>query len=296
MSIIKSFSVGDGDMFYINHNTDNFSIIDCNLEDDRKEEIMNEVSSLGSEKEIMRFISTHPDEDHFHGIEYFDERFKILNFYCTKNEATKADETVSFKHYCQLRDGEHAFYLNKGCTRKWMNQSGEGREGAGINILWPVTDNEEYKAQLQSANNGGNANNISPIIKYSLQDGVVALWFGDLEESFMLKIQDEITLPQADIVFAPHHGRSSGKLPRKWREQINPSIIVIGEADSDMLDYYNGYQTITQNSAGDIVFECVEHKVHIFVSNKNYSKDFQKDPFYGDNEKGHYLGFIETRG
>lgn len=28
MSIIKSFSVGDGDMFYIDHNSDNFSIID----------------------------------------------------------------------------------------------------------------------------------------------------------------------------------------------------------------------------------------------------------------------------
>ena len=27
MSIIKSFSVGDGDMFYIDHNSDNFSII-----------------------------------------------------------------------------------------------------------------------------------------------------------------------------------------------------------------------------------------------------------------------------
>lgn len=27
MSIIKSFSVGDGDMFYIDHNSDNFSIM-----------------------------------------------------------------------------------------------------------------------------------------------------------------------------------------------------------------------------------------------------------------------------
>ncbi|CAM4346215.1 hypothetical protein COEX109129_19890 [Corallococcus exiguus] len=31
MSIIKSFSVGNGDMFYIKHNSDNFTIIDCNL-------------------------------------------------------------------------------------------------------------------------------------------------------------------------------------------------------------------------------------------------------------------------
>ena len=34
MSIIKSFSAGNGDMFYINHNSDNFTTIDCCYEDD----------------------------------------------------------------------------------------------------------------------------------------------------------------------------------------------------------------------------------------------------------------------
>ena len=29
MSRIKSFSVGKGDMFYIDHNSDNFTTIDC---------------------------------------------------------------------------------------------------------------------------------------------------------------------------------------------------------------------------------------------------------------------------
>lgn len=43
MSIIKSFSVGNGDMFYIKHNSDNFSIIDCCLTDDNKEDIVNEI-------------------------------------------------------------------------------------------------------------------------------------------------------------------------------------------------------------------------------------------------------------
>lgn len=52
----------------------------------------------------MRFISTHPDKDHFHGIEFFDDKFYIYNFYCVKNEAIKTDETTSFKHYCSLRD------------------------------------------------------------------------------------------------------------------------------------------------------------------------------------------------
>ena len=37
MSIIKSFAVGEGDMFYIEHNSDNFTVIDCYMHDYNKE-------------------------------------------------------------------------------------------------------------------------------------------------------------------------------------------------------------------------------------------------------------------
>ena len=295
MSIIKSFSVGNGDLFYINHGSDNFTVIDCNLQDDKKEEIMDEICSVGEAKGIMRFISTHPDEDHFHGIEYFDERFSIINFYCVKNEATKSEETPSFKHYCKLRDAEKVFNISKGCSRKWMNQSDGERGSSGINILWPITTNENFKSELKTAKDGGNANNISPIIKYSLEQGVNALWFGDLETDFMESVEDEITLPKADIVFAPHHGRSSGKLPTKWLSQISPKIIVIGEADSTMLDYYRGYNTITQNSAKDITFKCETGKVHIYVSSSTYSVDYLKDEGYKNDTTGYYIGSFDTK-
>ena len=295
MSIIKSFSVGNGDMFYIEHGSDNFSIIDCNLDSEQKEEIMDEICKIGGSKGIMRFISTHPDEDHFHGIEYFDERFQIYNFYCVKNEATKTDDSEPFKHYCSLRDDTNwAFYIYKGCSRKWMNQNSEERGSSGINILWPDTENTQFKEQLKIAKDGGNANNISPIIKYSLENGVVALWFGDLESEFMNIISDEISLPKADIVFAPHHGRSSGKLPSNWLSAIDPKIIVIGEADSTMLDYYKGYNTITQNSAHNIVFECNTGKVHVFVSNINYSVNYLTNEGCANRVNEYYIGSFDT--
>ena len=295
MSIIKSFSVGNGDLFYINHGSDNFTVIDCNLQDDKKEKIMDEICSTGEAKDIMRFISTHPDEDHFHGIEYFDERFSIINFYCVKNEATKSEETPSFKHYCKLRDAEKVFNIYKGCSRKWMNQSDDERGSSGINILWPITTNENFKSELKTAKDGGNANNISPIIKYSLERGVNALWFGDLETDFMESIEDEITLSKADIVFAPHHGRSSGKLPAKWLNQISPKVIVIGEADSSMLDYYKGYNTITQNTAKDITFKCEIGKVHIYVSASGYSVDYLNDEKKTNTSLGNYIGSFDTK-
>ena len=295
MSIIKSFSVGNGDLFYINHSSDNFSIIDCNLQDDDKKLIMDEICNIGNNKGVMRFISTHPDEDHFHGVEYFDQRFSIMNFYCVKNNATKAEETESFKHYCKLRDAEKAFYIYKGCSRKWMNQNDDERGSSGINILWPIIENENFKDALKTANNGGNANNISPIIKYSLEKGATVLWFGDLEAEFMERIENTITLPEADIVFAPHHGRSSGKLPTKWLKQVAPQIIVIGEADSSMLDYYKGYNTITQNSAKDITFKCETGKVHIYVSSSTYSVDFLNDEGYSNGSLGYYIGSFDTK-
>lgn len=291
MSIIKSFSVGDGDMFYINHGSDNFTVIDCCMPDEIKDDILNEIKPLWKSKGISRFISTHPDDDHIMGIKYLDEKLNIVNFYCVKNSATKEDPTDDFTHYCSLRDGDKAFYIFAGCSRKWMNRSDDERGSAGIDILWPETGNEHYKEALEVATESGSPNNISPIIKYSVNNGVTALWFGDLEKSFMEKIEDEITMPKADIVFAPHHGRKSGKLPNAWLEQISPEIIVIGEAASSDLDYYTNYNTITQNSAGDITFVCNDN-VDIYVSNQNYSVGFLLDN-NKSNTYGYYIGTLD---
>ncbi len=289
MSIVKSLSVGDGDMFYIKHGSDNFSIIDCCLSEEDREDIVKEIKSESKNKGVIRFISTHPDDDHIQGLDYLDSEMPILNFYCVKNNATKSDETIDFKKYCELRDSNKAFYLYSGCSRRWMNQSNEERGSAGINILWPITDNEHYKDALKKAEEGESPNNISPIVKYSVEDGVSMLWMGDLESDFMEEIKSELALPKVDILFAPHHGRDSGKAPEDWLEDIDPKIVIIGEAPSEHLNYYRGYNTITQNSAGDITFECVGNKVHIYVSNEDYSVDF-----LDDENMNTYSGYIGT--
>ncbi len=294
---IKSFSVGNGDMFYIRHFSNNFTIIDCNLNEERRKVIMDELCRESQGKEIRRFISTHPDEDHFHGIEYLDDRNPIFNFYCVKNKAIKTIETDSFKKYCELRDGDKAFYIYQGCSRKWMNQKGPDENGkeigsAGINILWPDLNNESFKEVLENVNLGKESNNISPIIKYSQQDGINVLWFGDMEHDFMDSIKEGLSLPKADVIFAPHHGRLSGAIPEKWLDEIKPKIIIIGEADSELLDYYRGYNTITQNSAKDITLLCDGKKVHFYCSNPNYAKrSFLTDEDI-ENDEDYYIGTL----
>lgn len=292
---IKSFDVDSGDMFYIRHASDNFTVIDCNLIDNRRDEIIDEIIDESYDKGIRRFISTHPDEDHFHGIEHLHRVQPIINFYCVKNLAIKDDETNSFKKYCELRDSDKAFYLYKDCSRKWMNKSDDERGAAGINVLWPVTNNDNFKEALKICNQGGSPNNISPIISYAT-GGIRMLWFGDLENQFMESIQENYPMPEADIVFAPHHGRLSGAIPQAWLEQINPQIIIIGSAPFDELEYYDDYDTITQNSAWDVTLMCDGKHVHIYSSNENYGlRSFLTNKRKPDIDDGYYIGTLASR-
>ena len=275
MSIIKSFSVGNGDCFYIKHNSSNFTIIDCYENDeDTFSDIIEEIKKHSEEKAIVRFISTHPDRDHIEGIEKLFDAVDIPNFYCVENRATKKDSFPDFDFYCSLRDGEKHFYIYKGCQRIWLNQDDEEKKYgcAGINVLWPDREDVCFKDALKEAAEGGDPNNISPILKYGVQDGVVALWFGDMEHDFLEKVHEKIKWPsKVDILFAPHHGRDSGKIPEYILHKINPKLIIIGEASSEYLNYYCNWNTITQNSAGDITFDCDDEEVHIYVSKDSYS-------------------------
>ena len=211
------------------------------------------------------------------GLVALDDHIEILNFYVVNNSSTKEEESEDFMRYKKLRDGDKAFYIYRGCKRRWMNQKNEDRGSSGINILWPITSNKHFKKALENAGDGESPNNISPVITYSLKDGVDMAWFGDLETAFMEKIKDEILWPDVDILFAPHHGRDSGKIPKSILEEMDPKIVVVGEAPSKNLNYYRDYNTITQNYAGSIYFECVASWVHIYVESSTYSVDFLDD-------------------
>ena len=290
MSIVHSYAVGNGDMYSIRHNSDNCTIIDCCIEEEDENRLLREIDKQRNGKDIVRFISTHPDEDHLKGLAFLDDHISILNFYVVKNSANKKDEYKDFKRYKNLRDGDKAFFIYKGCTRRWMNQTDEERGSSGINVIWPKTSNADFNQALKDAKDGKSPNNISPVLTYSLNDGVTMAWFGDLETEFMEKIADEISWPSVDIVFAPHHGRDSGKIPVSILEEVKPKMIVIGEAPSKHLNYYRNYDTITQNSARSIYFECVKNWVHIYVGNSTYSVDFLEDK--GANRYGNYIGSL----
>ncbi len=290
MSIVKSFSVGNGDMFYIQHNSDNFTTIDCNFSTGRSAEIVAELEASAKGKGILRFISTHPDQDHISGIELLPSKFVLPNFYVVRNSASKEEETTSFKKYCEYRDCDSAYYIYKGCSRTWMNESNAERQSAGISVIWPDTANPIFQAALEDCNAAIAYNNVSAVFRYAISEGASFLWLGDLETQFMEDIFKYVSLQKTTVVFAAHHGRKSGKIPDSWLEVLDPQIIVIGEAPSRELHYYTGYTKITQNLAGDITFDCEGNKVHIYCSSKTYSNP--KFVNEGKSAFEHYKGSI----
>jgi beta-lactamase superfamily II metal-dependent hydrolase len=291
MSTIKSYSVGNGDMFYINHNSDSFTIIDCCLSDENRMPILKDVTRAQRGKGITRFISTHPDEDHILGLTHLDEELALRNFYCIQNRITKEDESEDFAHYCVLRDSDKAFFIYRGVSRKWMTTGDDTRGSAGISVLWPIVNNDDYKEALEAAEAGESPNNVSAVLTYRTGE-TTFMWMGDLETDFMERIADEVNWPKVEVLFAAHHGRHSGRVPHRILDQLKPRVIVIGEAPSRHLHYYGGYETLTQNSAGDIVFECDGSKVHIFASENTYEVSHLDDE--GVTGEGSYIGTLNV--
>lgn len=278
MSIVKSFSFPDGevrgDMFYIKHNSKNFTVIDCYLKEGnnsscRKDEIINEVIAESKDR-LCRFISTHPHDDHIRGIEDLDAKWKIRNFYAVKNDKPQNKDDKSLTKYQELLGSEACFFIKEGIQRKWLNDKSDDRGCSGINFKWPVLNNDKFVEELSKVANGEQPNNISCVFTYSIENGASYMWMGDLEKSMLdeyyEKQKDEI--PEVDILFHPHHGRKSSKLSDELLEAINPSIIVIGNAPAEDLNYTEPDKTITQNSAGDIEFDNEGNEIHVYTANK----------------------------
>lgn len=171
------------------------------------------------------------------------------------NEIPADKNDSSLTKYIQLKKDKN-FPIERGISHKWLNEGDNERKGSGLNFEWPIVEDEKYKKALKAVSKGESPNNISCILTYSVQDGAKYMWMGDMEtdmqQEYYNKCKDNI--PQVDILFQPHHGRQSGSVPQDLLEALSPKLIIVGNAPSGHIDYGNPDKTITQNSAGDIVF------------------------------------------
>ena len=61
-------------------------------------------------------------------------------------------------------------------------------------------------------------------------------------------------------------------------------------------DYYSGYNIVTQNSAGDLLFKNNGSMVHLFAGDSEYAVDFLEDEGLGHSEGLYYFGSLTARG
>lgn len=304
MSVVKSYSfpVGDirGDMFYIKHDSDNFTIIDCYLKDGddascRKEDILEEIRDFRAQKTINRFISTHPHNDHFLGIEALDAQSEIINFYAVANEFPADADDVSLTKYIELRDNKN-YPVLKGLSRKWINGGDAERKSSGIHFLWPDVNNKDYKEALKKVKDGTNQNDISCVFVY-LVGSASYMWMGDMETDMqnVFYASEKDNIKKVDILFHPHHGRKSSAPSKELMDALDPKIIVIGNAPAGDLNYDDPDRTITQNTAGDVVFVNAGNAIHVYTQNvyDNAPKCLVKTNGMLDSpDYGYYIGTL----
>ena len=85
-------------------------------------------------------------------------------------------------------------------------------------------------------------------------------------------------LKDIDILFAPHHGRKSGGDELNvYLKLLNPKLAVLGSAPSEHKNYdafYNrNIPIITNDEAGNIVFNITPSKIQITCDNNRTLKD-----------------------
>ncbi len=251
-------------------------------------------------KNIFRFIVTHPDMDHLDGIKDLFNNFSISNFWDTDNKKEISDKAGSggynmedWKYYKQLRDGKI-----QPCKRLtyFAGNSNEYYKYDDIHILSPTSQ------LLKDCNECENWNDSSYVILHTppkVGGGHWKILFaGDSEDSTWEHILENYSdlVKDTDILFAPHHGRDSGR-SYDFLKIVNPKATLFGNASSKYLAYsqYKSNVKITNNQAGYVILDISPDYLKIYVKNLEFARDFRhkrewtEEPQFNRNLDAYFL-------
>ena len=229
---------------------------------------------------IFRFIITHPDMDHLDGIKDLFDEFTIANIWDTNNTKEISNKANSggynmedWKFYKRIRNGKSespkrlTYYAND--VNKYYNED-------YIKILCPTPK------ILKECNEKENWNDSSYVILYTPPKNNGGHWkiilAGDSEDitwDYILEnFKEDVT--NIDILFAPHHGRNSGR-SFEFLKTLTPTVTLFGNASSKHLEYnsYNSEVKITNNQAGYVIMDIQENFIDLYVKNLEFARDFR---------------------
>lgn len=259
--------------------------------------------SMG-EKDIFRFILSHPDMDHMDGFDNLVNKINISNYWDSGVRKEKPDFTggpyqeKDWDRYVKVRDDNEAGVIvvspKAGSKNKYFNQDDNNGGGDYICIYAPDTGLVE---EANQSDNDDSVNDASYVIVYRSAGGRILLP-GDAHDKtwdYVLENYGD-ELKGCEFMLAPHHGRDSG---RSWEflDKIKPKFSVLGCASSKHLAYEQWnkrkLEKITQNQAGNVAIYPDSDGLSIFVENEKFVEAYGGDASNKDKYGNSYLTYVE---
>ena len=247
---------------------------------------------------IWRFILTHPDMDHMDGIKQLFHSKKVEHFWdCgIRRQKPGFDEASPYMEedwdfYEELIAGRvtgtSVIAPRAGDKGKFWNADDDEGNGHG-DYISIVSPNDEL---IASSNDNGDINDASYVIVYwsSAGKGIFAGDSNDKTWEYILENHRD-TVSDAAVLFAPHHGRKSGR-DYSFLDVVRPRVSFFGCAPSEHLAYsawdYRKLLFFTNNQCGNVHIYPNNDKVDVFIENSTYAHDYTGGGTY--QKDGHWF-------
>jgi competence protein ComEC len=242
-------------------------------------------------KDVWRFISTHPDMDHLDGFHALGSAFPIGNFWHSGVRRDKPPfggtryKEADWDYYVKVRDNQarvNSAIRQAGDLFPYANQKAD--EGSRIDGLYILAPDQKL---VDRAMQTDDMNDASYVILYRSAGGRI-LFTGDAHDDtfdYVLKYYAD-DIKNCSVLIAPHHGRKSDR-EHDFLDVVKPGLTLFGYAPSEHLAY-GAYRSrklpvLTSTEAGDIVLECEEKTIRVYVENIHCEVDVQRK-----NSQGYY--------
>lgn len=232
------------------------------------------IVSKFADREIFRFILTHPDMDHMSGIKRLFEEKYVRNFWDTKNDKYMDPDTWENSPYDQedwdfyqdVRQSDEnpkvlKLYRDAEADCCWVKD--------GIRILAPT------EGLVKEANKNEDWDLLSYVLMIEYAERKILLGGDATKKSLedIIECYDEDYL-KSDVLFAPNHG-SPNHISKEILDVINPDLTVVSVAEG--VDYakelYSGYGRVLSTKCYGNIWVKIKDTGKIIFSTQfqNYS-------------------------
>ncbi len=246
--VITFIDVGHGDSILIEFPKGKRMLVDGGgLHEDRFDIGKNVIAPFLWKQKIRRIdtlVLTHPDPDHFKGLNFIASHFSIGQFW----EGGLRGDSESYRQLEEtlLRKEIKRFTVSENTSSQTLN----GVEISFLNpLLWNGVKSE--KRGISFLNNG------SLVMKLKIKN-VSILLTGDIEKEAEERMLRKGYLLKADILKVPHHGSSSSSSPL-FLERVGPTyaILSVGERNIGRLPHPEVLKRYSQS--GSRIFRTDRH-------------------------------------